>query len=442
MFESPAAAVTVEVAVKQLADAVDTLLAVDLTGASRGELLELARGLETQRRRLPAADHALIGELESRGVAGELCCPSSGYLLARLLRLAPGEARARVRAAGDLGARRTLTGQLLPPVFPAVAAAQAEGAICDRHAAVIRSTVHALPAAAAEQAEQVEAALTGHAHTLDPDQLGKAARRLLACLDPDGTRPDDADHARRRDLTLHRMADGSARLTGYLTPGCAAVTEAWLDALAAPVPAADGQPDRRSGGQRRHDALEDIGRRALRTGDLPDCGGTPATLLLTMTLADLESRLGVGDHRARRADLRPGGAAAGRRSRHHPGRARRRRRDPGPWPQPPGRLIWTASGPGRPRPRMFLPLVRSATELVPKPSHRAVDRRRAHRPGQPDTRLRVPPPGVRQARLGLPHHRRPPPLDPASLARPRSATPPKQRPRHRPGLTPPYCAPP
>ncbi len=293
MFESPAAAVTVEVAVKQLADAVDTLLAVDLTGASRDELLELARGLETQRRRLPAADHALIGELESRGVAGELCCPSSGYLLARLLRLAPGEARARVRAAADLGARRTLTGQLLPPVFPAVAAAQAEGAICDRHAAVIRSTVHALPAAAAGQAEQVEAALTGHARTLDPDQLGKAARRLLACLDPDGTRPDDADHARRRDLTLHRMADGSARLTGYLTPGCAAVTEAWLDALAAPVPAADGQPDRRSGGQRRHDALEDIGLRALRTSGLPDCGGTPATLLITITLADLESRTGV-----------------------------------------------------------------------------------------------------------------------------------------------------
>ncbi len=284
---------TVEVAVKQLADAVDTLLAVDLTSASRGELLELARGLETQRRRLPAADHALIGELDARAVAGELACASTAALLMQLLRITPGEARARVRAAGDLGARRTLTGDLLPPVFPAVAAAQAEGAICDRHAAIIRHTVHALPAAAAEQAEQVEAALTGHALHLDPDQLGKAARRLLACLDPDGTRPDDADHARRRDLTLHRMADGSARLTGYLTPGCAAVTEAWLDALAAPVPAADGEPDRRSGGQRRHDALEDIGRRALRTGDLPDCGGTPATLLITLTLDQLESRLGV-----------------------------------------------------------------------------------------------------------------------------------------------------
>ncbi len=103
-----------------------------------------------------------------------------------------------MRAAGDLGARRALTGDLLPPVFPAVAAAQAEGAIGDRHAAVIRSTVHALPAAAADQAGQVEAALTGHARRLDPDQLGQAARRLLACLDPDGRLARRADHARRR----------------------------------------------------------------------------------------------------------------------------------------------------------------------------------------------------------------------------------------------------
>ena len=67
MFGESSSPVTVDVAVKQLADAVDTLLVVDLGSASRDELLELARGLETQRRRLPAADHTLIGELDDPG---------------------------------------------------------------------------------------------------------------------------------------------------------------------------------------------------------------------------------------------------------------------------------------------------------------------------------------------------------------------------------------
>jgi Domain of unknown function (DUF222) len=83
---------SVEVAVKALADAVDGLLAVDLTTASRDELLDLARGLEGQRRRLPVADHALVAELEQRGVAGELACRSTAALLRQLLRLSPGQA--------------------------------------------------------------------------------------------------------------------------------------------------------------------------------------------------------------------------------------------------------------------------------------------------------------------------------------------------------------
>ena len=94
-------------------------------------------------------------------------------------------------------------------------------------------------------------------------------------------------------LTLTRCRDGSARLTGHLTAGCAAVWEAVFDALAAPVPAGDGERDPRTAAQRRHDAFEEVGRRALRVGELPDCGGTPATVLLTLSLDQLESRLGI-----------------------------------------------------------------------------------------------------------------------------------------------------
>ena len=294
MFEESSSPVTVQVAVKQLADALDQLLSVDLTAASRDELLSLARGVEVQRRRLPVADHAVIGELQSRGVAGELGCPSTAVLLSQLLVIARGEAAERVKAAADIGPRRTLTGQPVDPVFPLVAEAQAEGAISDRHAAVIRRTVHHLPVAVrAEHEAAVEEFLTAQARVLDPGQLARLAQRLRDTLDPDGTLTDDADHARRRDFTMHTRPDGSGRASIELTPAGVAITQAWLDALSAPVPAADGEPDRRTAGQRRYDAFEDLGRRALRGGELPDCGGTPATLLITITLDQLESRAGI-----------------------------------------------------------------------------------------------------------------------------------------------------
>ena len=64
-------------------------------------------------------------------------------------------------------------------MFPLLAAAQADGAISDRHAAVIRRTVHQLPAAVrAEQEAAVEEFLTGQARVLDPGQLARLAQRL------------------------------------------------------------------------------------------------------------------------------------------------------------------------------------------------------------------------------------------------------------------------
>jgi hypothetical protein len=63
-----------------------------------------------------------------------------------------------------------------------------------------------------------------------------------------------------------------------------------------PVPSltpATGEPDRRSAGQRRHDALLDAGRRLLRAGTLPAAGGAPATVLITLTLEQLEARTGL-----------------------------------------------------------------------------------------------------------------------------------------------------
>ncbi len=294
MCDTSEALVTVDVALKQLTDAIDTLLAVDLSAASRDELLELAQGVEVQRRRLPVADHRLISELDWRGVAGELCRPSTRDLLVQLLRLSADEAAGRIVAAEQLGDRRAMTGAPVEPLRPVLAAAQAEGAVSDRQAALICRTIRDLPdAVRLEHEDAVEQVLTDHARELSARQLGIVAKRLVDCLDPDGTLGNDRDHERRRDFTMLKRSDGSGKATIELTPTGVAITEAWLDALAAPVPSTDDVVDTRTAGQRRYDAFEEVGRRAMRAGELPDCGGLPVTLIVTMTADQLLARRGV-----------------------------------------------------------------------------------------------------------------------------------------------------
>src|SRR5882762_4612072 len=121
MFEGEEGVVApVAALLDQLCTTVDALIALDLTRLSRDELLELLRGVETQRRRLPVVDHGLIAELDHRGAAGELMARDTATLLREVLRVAPREAKARHEAALDLGPRYSFAGQLQPPLLPVV----------------------------------------------------------------------------------------------------------------------------------------------------------------------------------------------------------------------------------------------------------------------------------------------------------------------------------
>ena len=148
-------------------------------------------------------------------------------------------------------------------------------------------------------------------------------RTVRACLDPDGVLASERDHERRRHATLAVLPDGSGRLQAQLTGEATAVWQTILNTLARPVPDVDtGEPDRRSAGQRRHDALLDAGQRLLRAGTLPDAGGAPATVLITLDPGPGGGPHRSGDYRARRRHQRAAGAADRRRGRH---RARRGR---------------------------------------------------------------------------------------------------------------------
>jgi Domain of unknown function (DUF222) len=211
----------VRTALAQLAAARQALCAVDPATLGRDELLELMAALEIDVRQRVAVGYGLVAEVEARGVAAELGYSSTVVLLSERLRIGRREAAARVRLAAELGPRRAMSGERLPARFPGVAAAVVEGAICDRHAALICRTITDLPDAVLEQAGAVEATLVEHARTLNPDQLAVLARTVRACLDPDGVLA--SDHDRHRHATLAVLPDGSGRLQAQLTGEATAV---------------------------------------------------------------------------------------------------------------------------------------------------------------------------------------------------------------------------
>ncbi|HEY5357178.1 MAG TPA: HNH endonuclease signature motif containing protein [Streptosporangiaceae bacterium] len=100
---------------------------------------------------------------------------------------------------------------------------------------------------------------------------------------------DGEDGFADRLLQLDLHFRGSGRLTGDLTPECAAALAAVLEALGRKA----GPEDRRTRPQRDHDALEEACRRLIGAGGLPDRAGQPTQVQLTMTLSQLRALPGA-----------------------------------------------------------------------------------------------------------------------------------------------------
>jgi Domain of unknown function (DUF222) len=96
--------------------------------------------------------------------------------------------------------------------------------------------------------------------------------------------PDDQDDRRLdRALFLDTTIDGAGVIRGDLTPQCAAMVQAVLDALSAP----GGGGDLRTRAQRYHDALEEAMRRLLASDLLPQRAGQPVKALAHISFTDL-----------------------------------------------------------------------------------------------------------------------------------------------------------
>jgi Domain of unknown function (DUF222) len=287
----------------------DRALELSFDALTTPERLGMLARCEVFRRRLPALEHPLINQIGGQADATELGgkLPSA---LADRLRITRAEASRRIGEAAELGDRKAITGEPLPPLLTATAAAQRDGRIGSAHVAVIRGFIHRLPDCVdVETRVKAEAQLAGWGGQHRPDELSRLADKLTDCLNPDGNFTDD-DRARRRGITIGNQGiDGMSPITGYLTPEARATLDAVFAKLAAPgmcnpcdqQPVVDGTPsqgaidgDTRSCAQRNHDALNAAGRALLACGGLGQHNGLPASIIVTTTLRELEAGAGRG----------------------------------------------------------------------------------------------------------------------------------------------------
>jgi hypothetical protein len=316
-----AAVDAVDAAVEDLIKAVE---ADAFTGQGAFSLVELLQRIETVRNKLPSVDRAIIQYGTEQGVPNVLSCRTMRQVLMGRLRLSAGEANRRVKAAGQLADRHSMLGEPLPPLRPHLAAAQRAGLVTAEQVSLIDTALGKVKHCDPDKVEAGEIFLVEHAGKLGYQDLDRAAAKLVEAIDPDGILPsDEAEHRLRRFFHLKQRRDGSWAGDFRLTPEVGQKLAALLGPLMKPNTTTinpddtDGdsgkkhvEPDERTQGQRRHDALEDIIDRTLNSGDLPASGGTPTTLIITMSWQDFTTvRGGTGSY----ADGTPVSAQTARR---------------------------------------------------------------------------------------------------------------------------------
>ncbi|MEU7673910.1 DUF222 domain-containing protein [Micromonospora taraxaci] len=277
--------------VEELAQADDAVAAcVDAAAwpLSEHELIAALDAAHRLQQRLAAVQLAVLRELDGRGTAVAQGASSTTVWLRHRLRLDVTAARRLVSLAASV--------DVAPP---AVREALAGGAVSVEQARVIADTAATVTASAgAEVADKAVGVLVEWAGQFDPTLLRRMGTRILDHVAPDladaaaaAALADEAARATRdRHLTISEQTGGRLRLSGTLDAETAGLLRAAIDPLSAPA----GPDDTRCAGQRRHDALADVCRLALRTGDLPDSGGDPAQIVVTTSYDGLTRQLSAG----------------------------------------------------------------------------------------------------------------------------------------------------
>jgi hypothetical protein len=270
---------------------------------SDSDLLACVDAAHAAMQALAATTLHLIHQVDSRDLPRQQHARSSaGWVQSRLLvRAGSGKSLATLAAAVD---RR-----------PHLDRALTAGAVNVEHVSVIDACLRSLPSEiGVEAADKAEAILIDAAAELGPAELRKVADYVLQRVAPEVAERLEADALRRaeeradasRYLRFSLPHEGKVRFTGRLDVESAAIVHAALDPLCSPRTTAStirpldaGEPfdravaDDRTFEQRRADALVDVCRLVLSTGELPVNGGDRPQVVVTVPFEVLRGELGA-----------------------------------------------------------------------------------------------------------------------------------------------------
>src|SRR5277367_3364441 len=164
---------------------------------------------------------------------------------------------------------------------PQVAQVLAAGEMSESYARTVCQWTDKLPGDCREDADAILVGAAGAG--MDLRDVAALAAEIYARSLPDTPDSDKDEAFEDRAVRLETTFEGAGVLGGDLTPECAAVVGAVLDALSAPA----GAEDTRTREQRYHDGLQEAMRRLVAAGLLPERAGQPVRAWVHISLADL-----------------------------------------------------------------------------------------------------------------------------------------------------------
>src|SRR4029450_4929842 len=168
---------------------------------------------------------------------------------------------------------------------PASGGARCAGETSPAHAEPLATSTLHVPDQAIQAAEPT---LLDWARRQDPTGLRKVVTHLQYTVDPDGADAAAQRRYERRGMWFTTTIDRMVVVRGILPPEAGQIVQGALEPLSRPADAADI----RSGGQRTADALTEMARRQLESGQLPLTGGVRPQLSVIIDLPSLQGQPG------------------------------------------------------------------------------------------------------------------------------------------------------